>query len=506
MKKLNAMDQAFLMLETEQRPMNIGALLQLAPPPGLRGDFARHVVEAMLERPVGPPFNQRLVAGPGRLGLGFAVDENIDAASRIHFHTLGTPGDRHALFKAVCAIHEQHLDRAEPLWQMHVFKGLPEGRIALYFKTHHALIDGIGFLHVFERVVTASQTEERTHAIWEGFGNDRLPVKRTASQDPLARLIGAAIDTAGNAIGFGAMTARMLMRGAGGGVGLSLPFINTPHALKAAPSSHRVLGHCVLDLPTVRRVAKQGGGTVNDVLLTTLDIAISRYSSEHDDAPDRPLIVDMPVALSKDAGTGNRVAILQLPLGTPGASAARRFADIRRETGRIKEEVRSAPGSVLELYTVLTHSAASLIETFRLGQLPMLANAVVSNPYGMTKPVFYNRCPVELALPLSVVAHHQTVNITATTYVDGLNVTFIATREAMPDVQQVADYTVEALAELAVDLGVHDASTGSTNKPHGSRAEDRKQKRARTKTGAKAKASAKSTSKPTARTRRKAGT
>jgi prophage DNA circulation protein len=97
-----------------------------------------------------------------------------------------------------------------------------------------------------------------------------------------------------------------------------------------------------------------------------------------------------------------------------------------------------------------------------------------------------------------VVAHHQTVNITATTYVDGLNVTFIATREALPDVQQVADYMVEALAELAADLVARDAGAHSS-------ADDRKPKRIRTKAAAKSKASAKSKGKPTARRRRKAG-
>jgi hypothetical protein len=108
---------------------------------------------------------------------------------------------------------------------------------------------------------------------------------------------------------------------------------------------------------------------------------------------------------------------------------------------------------VLELYTVATHSAASVIEMLRLSAVPMLANAVVSNPYGMTRKVYYNRCPVEMALPMSVVAHHQSVNITATTYIDELNITFLAMREALPDIQRVAEYTVDALARLEAELG-----------------------------------------------------
>ncbi len=458
MIRLNAMDQAFLLLETEHRPMNIGAVLILAPPAGLRGNLARHVVTSMLEVPVGPPFNHRLQIGPGGLGRGFAIDAEVDASSRVHSHVLPAPGDRTTLFDAVCRIHEQRLDRSEPLWQVHIFEGLPEGRVGLYFKAHHVLIDGIGFLHVFNRVVSRSSPGTKPQAIWEGYGREKPAPKVIRQENPLVRLVDTAVGTAGNLLGAGTLAARMLMRGAGAGVGLPMPFIDTPDALKAAPSAHRVLGHCILDLPRVRNVAKLGGGTINDVLLTTLDIALTRYSAERDAAPDRPLIADMPIALSKDAGTGNRVAILQVPLGNPGRSPAERFRDVRAETIRIKEEIRATPDTVLELYTFLTHSVASAIESLQLTGLPMLANAVVSNPYGITEPVFYNRCPVEMAIPVSVVAHHQTVNITATTYIKGLNITFIATREALPDVQRVADYTVQALDELERELR---AATGN---------------------------------------------
>jgi len=82
----------------------------------------------------------------------------------------------------------------------------------------------------------------------------------------------------------------------------------------------------------------------------------------------------------------------------------------------------------------------------------MLANAVISNPAGLEHRVYFNGAEVELALPVSVVAHHQVLNITITTYVEDLHVTFIALKEAVPDVQRLADYTAEAVAELEADL------------------------------------------------------
>jgi hypothetical protein len=51
-----------------------------------------------------------------------------------------------------------------------------------------------------------------------------------------------------------------------------------------------------------------------------------------------------------------------------------------------------------------------------------------------------------------VVAHHQVLNITATTYVDDLHVTFIALREAIPDLRRLADYTAAAVPQLEADI------------------------------------------------------
>jgi hypothetical protein len=77
---------------------------------------------------------------------------------------------------------------------------------------------------------------------------------------------------------------------------------------------------------------------------------------------------------------------------------------------------------------------------------------VISNPYGVEERQYLMGAPVELAIPVSVVPQHQTLNITASTYVDAVNFTFIAMRHALPDVQKIADYTALALDELERDL------------------------------------------------------
>jgi hypothetical protein len=242
------------------------------------------------------------------------------------------------------------------------------------------------------------------------------------------------------------------LRDLGLGRGLATPFVTTPNVLKAAPSPNRVLAHCSLPLAGVRRLAVAGGAKINDVMLTLIDMAMHRYLDERGITVDRPLVADIPVALGDHGGTGNRITILQVPMGRPRVAPAQRLADVMRETGQMKREMRDLDGSALTLYSILGHSIASTIESLGLRELPMLANVVISNPAGLEKRVYFNGAAVELALPISVVAHHQVLNITITTYVDALHLTFIALREAIPDLQRLADCTAEAATDLAADL------------------------------------------------------
>jgi WS/DGAT/MGAT family acyltransferase len=452
MPRLSPVDQAFFLLETPERPMSIGALLVLVPPKGKGAGFADRLVRGMLTRPVGPPFNGRLKAGPVKGLLTLETDERMRPATQLHRHRLPAGTDLQGLFERICRIHVRMLRHDAPLWEQHVFTGLPGHRVALYFKTHHGLIDGIGFIHALNSMISTSAAASERRAIWEGLRN--VPARPATGPEPgsVAAWLEFARDTRRTANDMLRLVLHQGLRDLGLGRGLSAPFVRTPNVLKARPSPNRVLGHCVLSLQQVRAIAKRSNAKVNDVLLAVLDMAMNRYLEERGSPPDGPLIADMPVALDDHGGAGNRITILQVPMGRPGAAPAQRLADIVQETGQVKEEMRTLAAGALTLYSIVQHSIASTIESLGLNGLPMLANAVISNPAGLEKQVYFNGAAVELALPISVVAHHQVLNITITTYVDDLHVTFIALREAVPDVQRLADYTATAVVQLEQDV------------------------------------------------------
>ena len=454
MPRLSAVDQAFFLLETPERPMNVGALLVLRPPQGSpRGRFADRLVAGMLECPVGPPFNYRLKPGLVRPLVALEEDEGADARSQLHRHALPRGSSLETLFRRICRIHVKLLPRDELLWQMHVFTGLPGGRVALYFKTHHGLIDGIGFIRIFTGIVSSAASQRSKHAIWEGMlavpppeGHEARPAAATPT------LLGIAGEARRVANDMARLAWHQGLRRLGIGSGLAAPFVNTPNVLKTPPSANRVLAHCALSLATARQVARRGGAKVNDVMLAAIDMAMSRYLEERGSPPDAPLVADVPVALHDHGGAGNRITILQVPMGLPGSKPAERLHRIVQETQQLKQEVRVLSGDSLMLYSILEHSLASTIESLHLGELPMLANVVISNPAGFTERVRFNGADVELALPISVVGHQQVLNVTVTTYAEDLHVTFIALKEAVPDLGRMAGYTVEALEQLAADV------------------------------------------------------
>jgi Wax ester synthase-like Acyl-CoA acyltransferase domain len=105
MARMSPMDRAFFLLETEQRPMNVGVLVVLKGRRTARGRPGDELVRRMLRCPVGPPFNQRLAEN---VLAGWPVlvdDDGIDAAEQVYRHDLPDGSDVQTLFdrlRAAC--------------------------------------------------------------------------------------------------------------------------------------------------------------------------------------------------------------------------------------------------------------------------------------------------------------------------------------------------------------------------------------------------------------------
>jgi len=451
MPALSSIDLAMFTFETRERPFNIGPLVLLRVPEGFKGNFADKLHAKLLRRPPGPPFNYRLQM---QLGRAPSVEPMANPDIRAHVHRLTLDqASTDQLFRKVCELHETLLDRSGLLWQFYVIDGLADGRVALYGKVHHGIIDGRTFVKMVTQWVSLDPKEREVRAMWDGVA------RRTSSHAKRAGLVQTLLNAGAQATGLlrsvagvSALLAEQGLRSAGLGDGLPLPYLKVPDAFEGKLSAKRALAYCTLPLEEVKALGKAHGATVNDMLLTVLDMGMQGYLAKGGKTPAVPLVADMPMALTAGAKGGNQIAVLQFPLGRTGATVAERLAAIRAETGRLKASLAKRSSDTVMLYTTLVHALPLLVEKVAAKVAPRLSNLIVSNPFGLAQQPYLMGAAVELALPVSVVPAGYKLNITVVTLGPRLQIAFLAMPDAVQQLEKLARLTEQAFDELKAAL------------------------------------------------------
>ncbi|OYU93320.1 MAG: hypothetical protein CFE45_20990, partial [Burkholderiales bacterium PBB5] len=271
--------------------------------------------------------------------------------------------------------------------------------------------------------------------------------------DAMRDLLKKATGVAGSTLGLYRMLAAQGRRHLGlGGEALDLPFLGIPDLLSGVASPKRNYAFTTLPLSEVKALGKAADVTVNDVLLAVLDGALARHLAAQEQPSSQPLVVDMPVALSGASG-GNQIAVLQLAMGRPGSTPRQRLAAIRKETARVKAAVKDNSSETVMLYTTVVHALPTLLERVGLKRPLRVSNLLFSNPFGLAERCYLMGAEVELALPMSVVAAGQMLNITVVTLADRLQVGLLGIPGAIEHIDQLAAHIDAAYEELKADLG-----------------------------------------------------
>ncbi len=459
-KGLSMLDLAMFVLESAERMANVGPLAILVPPAGYKGSghFADWLMDRMQKRPVGEPFDYVYRPPSLRRLPRLEATDDIDVPSHCQRLTLSAPGTDKQLFDLICRLHVNRLDRSRPPWEFYIIDGLERGRIAIYAKVHHGIIDGKTFVDVCARWFTNDPKNREIRALWQGV---HRPRRGNSAADEQRTLIRSAIDLVSQIVGGGFTVAyfyRILIKQAlktmGLGKGTPLPFVNTPTVLRAVPAARRSFSYCIVPLQAMKGFGKVHDATINDILLTILDMALNRYLNEKGRRKRKALVADMPLALGGGGG-GNQIAILQFPLGAAKASPAERLREIRRQTQEVKHQVMGESADAMILYTAAIHAVPAVAELLGIGKMPILANMVISNvPLGLPGRNYLGGAEVEMILPLSVLAPGQSLNITAATYDTGLQIAFLGIAREFSDIEKLANYTVDAFEELRAAFAV----------------------------------------------------
>ncbi|MGW4425235.1 WS/DGAT/MGAT family O-acyltransferase [Streptosporangium sp. NPDC004631] len=481
MRQLTALDAQFLHAESATTAAHVAGVAILDAAQSPVGAVTREALIGLLRERLhlAPALSLRLVGVPFDLDRPYWEEVvDLDVADHVHEVTLPLPGDEAQLAEQVARIHERHLDRGRPLWEMHLIQGLTGGRVALYAKIHHCVVDGVTGT---ETMAALLDLTPEPRAVEPPAASPSV----TTAPGPLAMLTVAAARSVAHparalrALGRlvadldaipvasalpGARVVAETARTIGGNPGElpELPVLSAPRTPFNGPiSAERRFSYGSVPLADVKRVARAFGISVNDVVMTLCASALRAWLCEHDALPDRPLVAAVPVAL-RTTGTeetvGNRLSVMITPMPTDMASPLERLRAMGQTMRRAKRRFAGSPATWLgELSSVLPSAVTALATpaVFRLASivLPPI-NLIVSNVPGPQLPLYLCGARVLAYHPMSVLTDMSGgLNITCFSYDGSLDFGVLACPDRVEDVWRLMGHLQEAMDELVELVG-----------------------------------------------------
>ncbi len=447
MKKLSLMDNGFLMAESVQAPSHVAGLLVFKLPKGVRQkDFYGKIMKNFGEMAaVTPPFNQRLQLPLFNLGQpGWVMDEDIDLSYHIRHSALPGPGTMEQLKKLVSRLHSNLLDRTRPLWEVHLIEGLRGGRFALYFKIHHACIDGVGSMNMIKVILSTSPEAEIAATIDDGPSEQDTNTGQSANTGVIERAraglslapeIGNAIMEMGrNILGRNDETPAL--------------WYTAPKTILNRPlTGQRRVAVRSFSLDEFKRVRVVYDVTLNDVVLSICSGALRRYLLDKDALPGRSLNACLPVSVRPRDDTeksGNVFATMMCRLGTHIDDPLKRLCFVNRSTSQGKAAyAKMSPKSILGL-SMMTGAPLVAGQMLRIApKLPLAFNLVISNVQGAGQPLYMNGARMESFYGMSLLYNMQALTIAITSYVNSLDFCLVSCRKTIPDLNNIIDYIAD---------------------------------------------------------------
>jgi WS/DGAT/MGAT family acyltransferase len=412
-----------------------------------------------------PRYRQRLAFVP--LGQGrprWVDDPHFNARYHIRHTALPAPASDEELKRLAARVFGQQLDRSKPLWEIWLVESIDTTRFAILSKTHHALVDGVSGVDIvsvlFDPVAepapptppstpwlprpVPSQTELLAEALLE---RTTVPAEALRGVRALTRAPRQVAEKlAGGLSGLGSMAL----------AGLS-PAPRTPLNVDIGP--HRRYTWVDADLPRFKAIKSALGGTVNDVVLTAVTLALGRWMRARGEDTDGLVLRAMvPVSVRADAqqgALGNRVATMWAPLPVGTEDPVTAFGEIHEAMRDLKESGQAVGAETL---TQLADFAPPTImsQAARLQARQRFFNLVVTNVPGPQFPLYLLGRRMLGLYPVVPLALKQALGIAIMSYNGRLGFGLLADFDALPDLDDIAAHLEDAIDDLARLAGADD--------------------------------------------------
>ena len=459
---------AFLLAENRNMPMHVGGLQLFEPPADAGPDFVRRMFESMRDTERIAPLFLKHPYRSVRTGgaLVWREDEQFDIEHHVRHSALPQPGRIRELLELVGRLHSTRLAWERPLWETHVIEGLADGRVAMYTKLHHALVDGIAAMRLMASVLSADPARRHMPAPFaEGAVRRReaetpATALHTAARtladlpaDAVRTALSVSADAAGMPLAL-VKTLRKGLRNETSAVSLAAPRTIFNQSITGARR------FAAQDWPVerIRGVGKATGTTINDVVLAMCSGAMRTYLAELDALPEQSMVSMVPVGLqSRRPGStgGNAIGSVMVRLATDKADPADRLRTISQSMKDGKEALSSMTPTQIVAMSAIGMAPSIVVPMLRMqGIVRPPYNLIISNVPGPRVPHYWNGAQLVGTYPVSIPINGMALNITCTSYAGNMGFGLTGCRRTVPHLQRLLTFLDDELAALEKAAGV----------------------------------------------------
>ena len=463
MTRLSASDTSFYDLESSATPLYVGSLSILRQP---RAGLSYETLLATVERQLSkvPRYRQKVREVTMRLARPVWVDDHdFDITYHVRRSALPSPGSDEQLHELIGRLAARPLDRSRPLWEMYLVEGLANNRLALYTKSHQALINGMSAVEISHVIADRNRRPPPfVEDIWVPAsepGKARLLLGAigdwaTRPQAQLKAVHSGVIDlvtNSGQLVDAGRRmfdVARTLARG-------SAP--RSP--LNTTVSRNRRYTVALGRLDDYRVIRSRYNCDVNDVVLAVIAGALRNWllSRGETAAPTTMVRAMAPLPVYVDeafdsSGRGQAISqvapfLVDLPVGE--GNTVVRLSQIAHAT-----ETNPTAGSLVDARTIATlsgfapptlHAMGIRVAT---GLSPRLFNLLITNAPGTQSQMYVAGAKLLETYAVPPLLNNQVLAIGVTSYNGMLYFGINADRDAMSDVDVLPVLLAESLDEL----------------------------------------------------------
>ncbi|MGL6035323.1 MAG: wax ester/triacylglycerol synthase family O-acyltransferase, partial [Acinetobacter johnsonii] len=301
-----------------------------------------------------PPFNNKLN------GLFWDEDEEFDLDHHFRHIALPQPGRILELLTYISQEHSSLIDRAKPLWTCHIIEGIEGNRFAMYFKIHHAMVDGIAGMRLVEKSLSQDPNAKSIVPPWcvEGPRAKRL---KEPNVSRFKKIMNGVMGQLGSTPRVMYELSQTVMKDMGRNPDYVSSFQAPSSILNQRVSSSRRFAAQSFEFDRLRHISKSLGVTINDIVLAICSGALREYLLSQDALPKKPLIAMVPASVrDDDSSMSNRITMILANLGTHKEDPLERLAIVRRSVQNAKEKFKRMNSNQILNYSAFVYSAAGL--------------------------------------------------------------------------------------------------------------------------------------------------